>query len=1219
MDKGSGSAFVSAAENWEIQVDRVFISLTESYLCYHVVEPKQAKILMQDLTFVTDDIKVYTESGYPVVVGDNDAVKDRIAILEKSLPTWKELPIAERQFKVVEEEFSREICTHCPEVKIHRGNATIILEGPDKEVKLGATKLDELIRKVKEKRVKLPTAILTFLTSSGAISKYQAHFQQSLRNLVSIEVGSDLVLSSLSADALDEAEAALQRDLSLDNVQLQGAAAVPPDLDRVKEILMKAKNEANLRELRVDVSFIPGPSGAAVQVRLVGYSENVIKLKELLHNYQMNQTGTQELLSLPHPELVDCFHDVLKMIGMKQNKVTFKASHFPYPSVLVSGPRCLVKDVQTQLNATLASLTKDTLVLGGPAARRYFQEEGKMNKELVESCCQVIIREQQGVSGTTSSPGTTTVTPRLSFTRLSYNTAGSTAVNKTSLEIKLGNLVDEQVNVLVAPMINGQLASTNIGSCLIKKAGNAINSKFDSAAANRTFAPGDVLQVDAPPSLGCSKLFFIECFPWDGVRGQSMQALGKGLKTCLDLCVQQRVCSVAFPIIGPGILLKYPLRVAIEVLTENIRLFGLSASTGSLSSIHIVIKPGYPDSEECYHDVYKHLSSNINQGGQAIFKSLTSDLDDITMTVGGGVKLQLVFGDITNEITDVVVNTTDFANFQNDGVCKDILTVAGPEVEAELRAANVKKGEIFVSESGSFPCDALLHVCGEKDAGIVEQLVCDIIRHCENYGFMSVAIPAICAGAGGLDPGVVAGAILRGVKAATSSTSLYSLTNIRLVLIKINVFLAFKEEATQMFPTAVINRVSVPQRPHVQQQQQQPPSLSVSTDLSILHSTSTSQKSVFVFLGLSRQDVDNAMTKLKDTYQAQCSTQTFRKEDLVGLTQDDLEDLRQLVESHGLYIQRDQSGQGSLTVSGLKDGVNQVTKKINDSMQENLRREVRAREEEELFSRVVWCILGNNGNWERLPKTANYKLENNDIAGGVVDAQGTEWSVDAQRSGASRPISGQTTKLKRLGNLPDFTLPLEWDNMAAGESFKVVALQPSSAEYKSVKEGFKRTVAKTVMKIERLQNVHLRRAYEAQKKQISDNRRQEGGAFEKLLYHGTTQENCDSIMKTGFNRRFAGQNATVYGHGTYFAVNASYSAHPTYSKPAADGSQLMFVARVLTGVYTLGSGDMKVPPPRSNSQPHDRCDSVVDKIDNPSMYVVFHDNQAYPDYLITFK
>lgn len=96
-------------------------------------------------------------------------------------------------------------------------------------------------------------------------------------------------------------------------------------------------------------------------------------------------------------------------------------------------------------------------------------------------------------------------------------------------------------------------------------------------------------------------------------------------------------------------------------------------------------------------------------------------------------------------------------------------------------------------------------------------------------------------------------------------------------------------------------------------------------------------------------------------------------------------------------------------------------------------------------------------------------------------------------------------------------------------------------------------------------------------------------------------------------------SATAYGHGTYFAVNASYSAHPTYSKPAADGSQLMFVARVLTGVFTLGQSNMRVPPSRSDLGSHERYDSVVDKMDNPNMYVVFHDNQAYPDYLITFK
>lgn len=56
-----------------------------------------------------------------------------------------------------------------------------------------------------------------------------------------------------------------------------------------------------------------------------------------------------------------------------------------------------------------------------------------------------------------------------------------------------------------------------------------------------------------------------------------------------------------------------------------------------------------------------------------------------------------------------------------------------------------------------------------------------------------------------MDATVVARAILRGVKAATSSTSLNFLREIHLVLLKIDVFLAFKREAMQMFPTAIKN------------------------------------------------------------------------------------------------------------------------------------------------------------------------------------------------------------------------------------------------------------------------------------------------------------------------------------------------------------------------------------------------------------------------------
>jgi len=188
----------------------------------------------------------------------------------------------------------------------------------------------------------------------------------------------------------------------------------------------------------------------------------------------------------------------------------------------------------------------------------------------------------------------------------------------------------------------------------------------------------------------------------------------------------------------------------------------------------------------------------------------------------------------------------------------------------------------------------------------------------------------------------------------------------------------------------------------------------VEADLSIVCNSSTSRQSVFRFLGLSRKDVDGAMTKLKDLYQAQCSSQTFRKEELKDLTQDDVKDLKQLVETEGLYVEL---SQGTLKVSGLKDGVNKVMQMINASLHGNLRREVRVREEEDLYAHVAWCILGHRGNWERLPKTANHSLENNDVGGRIVDAQGDKWNADLQRMEATRYLDGQTTKLKRLEHL----------------------------------------------------------------------------------------------------------------------------------------------------------------------------------------------------------
>ena len=93
--------------------------------------------------------------------------------------------------------------------------------------------------------------------------------------------------------------------------------------------------------------------------------------------------------------------------------------------------------------------------------------------------------------------------------------------------------------------------------------------------------------------------------------------------------------------------------------------------------------------------------------------------------------------------------------------------------------------------------------------------------------------------------------------------------------------------------------------------------------------------------------------------------------------------------------------------------------------------------------------------------------------------------------------------------------------------------------------------------------------------------------------------------------------ATHFGKGVYFAVNAQYSAGD-FSPPDRSGLKRMYVARVLTGRYTAGDEMMKATPPRG-SDPTDCFDSLVNDRQSPIMFVIFHDDQAYPEYLITFK
>ena len=103
-------------------------------------------------------------------------------------------------------------------------------------------------------------------------------------------------------------------------------------------------------------------------------------------------------------------------------------------------------------------------------------------------------------------------------------------------------------------------------------------------------------------------------------------------------------------------------------------------------------------------------------------------------------------------------------------------------------------------------------------------------------------------------------------------------------------------------------------------------------------------------------------------------------------------------------------------------------------------------------------------------------------------------------------------------------------------------------------------------------------------------------------------------MGHGFNRSYS-TDSVLYGLGVYFSRYAAYSARYT------DGKELcfLFLNRVLVGHHTPGSTNLRVPPnivlPDGRQQ---QADSTTDREEPYSMACTFHDDQNYPEFMISY-
>ncbi len=206
---------------------------------------------------------------------------------------------------------------------------------------------------------------------------------------------------------------------------------------------------------------------------------------------------------------------------------------------------------------------------------------------------------------------------------------------------------------------------------------------------------------------------------------------------------------------------------------------------------------------------------------------------------------------------------------------------------------------------------------------------------------------------------------------------------------------------------------------------------------------------------------------------------------------------------------------------------------------------------------------------------------------------------------------------------------------------KQFVLSPASEEYQRVVNAFVRTLSANQVKrnqvvdVQRIQNIAMWQNY-AMKRQTVLTReskgltapsprtsppQQDASRYERVwLFHGSPPDLLPKIMQQGFNRAFTGLTSgrAAFGKGVYFARCASYSSSPEYSRPDENGIQHMFMCRVVVGEYCLGERNALTPSVRDVAS-NQLYDSTVDQLSHPSIFVTYHDSQAYPEYLVRFK
>ncbi|XP_018543543.2 uncharacterized protein LOC108890939 isoform X1 [Lates calcarifer] len=183
---------------------------------------------------------------------------------------------------------------------------------------------------------------------------------------------------------------------------------------------------------------------------------------------------------------------------------------------------------------------------------------------------------------------------------------------RVHVEVVQGTIETQQVDALVSPMVGHDPLSTRVANTLYKMVGSQLTARFRKKAGEETL-PGDAVLVENLPGLPSNAVLFLNLIPWDDDEdGTAVQVLRVGINNILTSCENKGFGSVALPVLGAGIALRFPDIEVARVLLEEVQKFEQSRASKTPFLVRITIHPTDTEASE----VFKAFTKNIHSPDQ---------------------------------------------------------------------------------------------------------------------------------------------------------------------------------------------------------------------------------------------------------------------------------------------------------------------------------------------------------------------------------------------------------------------------------------------------------------------------------------------------------------------------------------------------------------------------------------------------------------------------